>query len=274
MEGQANYAFFPLYPLCARALGHLVGIDPFIPGLVVSNVALVAAGTLLRRLVASQHEAVTSDRMLALLFLYPTSFYFSAFLTEATYLALVVGCFWAASERRWWLSWVIASACEYLSNLRWQPKRVGIEALGGLLPFLALAIHAAFLRRITGDALAFVHVQDAWHRRIGNPLRTLATGLSDDPFPAVYACVVIGLLVWGWRSLRPAELLFTGYSFLLPLSTSLMGIPRMCSTIFPLWLIVAHRTRSERMFRVHLGFLAFVQLVFFVLWVNGFGEMS
>ena len=36
-------------------------------------------------------------------FIYPTSYFLHLAYTEATLLALALGCFWAARQRKWWL---------------------------------------------------------------------------------------------------------------------------------------------------------------------------
>jgi len=289
VEGQANVAFFPLYPTVARFFGEVMGGHPFGAGIVLSNLALVMAGLLLFQMVAAQYDVATAGRALAFLFVFPTSFYFSAFLTEGVYLALVVACFWAAYHHRCWTAWFVAAACaisrppgililvpivyEYMSARRWSFKAVGLDGAGIVLPILALGAHLVFLHRLTNDAFAFIHVQSAWHRRPGDPLSTLVHGLRDDTWPALYACSILGVLLWGCRAMRPSERLFAAYSILVPLSTSVMCMPRLCSTIFPLWIICARRTSVQRTFRASAAGLALAQVVLFVLWVNGFGEL-
>jgi hypothetical protein len=48
----SSVAFFPLYPICLRAVGAMTGAQVTLAGFLVSNTALVGAVILLRRLAA------------------------------------------------------------------------------------------------------------------------------------------------------------------------------------------------------------------------------
>ncbi|MDR7610786.1 MAG: mannosyltransferase family protein, partial [Armatimonadota bacterium] len=99
--GEANYAFFPLYPLLMRALGPVVG-DVYLAGIVVSNLSLVAAAVLLYRLARLDGDELAAERSVKYLVLLPTAFVFSAVLTEALFVALSVAAFLQARRDRWW----------------------------------------------------------------------------------------------------------------------------------------------------------------------------
>jgi len=96
-------AFFPLYPLLARAAGTPVGSSLW-GGVLVSLVALAVALFLLHRLVALEVGERYARPVLLVVALFPTAFFFNAIYTESLFLALSVGAFYFARRERWALA--------------------------------------------------------------------------------------------------------------------------------------------------------------------------
>ena len=71
-------AFFPLYPLLSRAVGSLLGGHWLLGAYVVSNVALVAALTVLHRLTALELSEPAARRTVLYLAVFPTAFFLYA----------------------------------------------------------------------------------------------------------------------------------------------------------------------------------------------------
>ena len=89
--------FFPLYP----PLIGLVGA-PVVTGVLVSLIAFAVALVLFDRLsVLETGSGPVARRAVWLLALFPASLFFSAVYTEALFLALSVGSFYAARQGRW-----------------------------------------------------------------------------------------------------------------------------------------------------------------------------
>ena len=89
--------FFPLYPYLMGVVG-----DPIVTGALLSLVAFAAALILCERLaVLETGSAAIARRSVWLLALFPASLFFSAVYTEALFLALSVGSFFAARQGRW-----------------------------------------------------------------------------------------------------------------------------------------------------------------------------
>ncbi|KXK12285.1 MAG: Mannosyltransferase [Microgenomates bacterium OLB23] len=82
-------AFFPLWPLLINAVHKASGLDMLIVGVILSQVFLLAALLIMSSLLQSVFRFKHPHRFIALLLLYPTSFYFSAVYTEALFLLLV-----------------------------------------------------------------------------------------------------------------------------------------------------------------------------------------
>ncbi len=92
--------FFPLYPLLMRGLGVVIGSD-LIAGVAISLVCFAIALVLLYRLVALELDSERARICVMLIAFCPMAYYFSAVYTESLFLALSVGCVYAARTGRW-----------------------------------------------------------------------------------------------------------------------------------------------------------------------------
>ena len=262
----ANYAFFPLYPLLARWVGWFVG-GSFIGGLVVSNVAFLLACVFLYRLVGLDADAGTARRAVKYLFAAPAAFLFSAMLTESTFLALSVMCFYFARTRRWWavgllgflLALTRAPGALVVIPLLWMYARERGFSLRKVRPdvlWLALLpagllVFMALNEAVTGDALAFNRIQvTAWGHRVQNPLSSLWRNLSSDNsfwrFNAWYLLAVLALTAAFLRRLGVAYVLFLLIAVLPPMSYGVWySMVRYTVVIFPLYVIGARATAGR-----------------------------
>lgn len=262
----ANYAFFPLYPLLARAVGWFAG-GPFIGGLVVSNVAFLVACVFLYRLVALDADISTARRTVRYLFAAPAAFLFSAMLTESTFLALSVMCFYFARTKRWWAVGVLgfllalsrAPGVLVVVPLLWMYgqqrgfslRRARPDVLWLALFPAGLIVFMAVNEALTGDALAFAHIQiTAWGHRLQNPLTSLWQNLAGENsywrFNAWYLLGVLALTVAVVRRLGTPYLLFVLIAVLPPMSYGVWySMVRYTAVIFPLY-IVAGRAMHGR----------------------------
>ena len=263
----ANYAFFPLYPMLCRGVGWLFG-GPFVGGLVVSNASFMAACFFLYRLVRLDDDVGTARRAVKYLFAAPAAFLFSAMLTESVYLALLVMCFYFARTRRWWavgllgfllaltrgpgVLAVIPLAWMYLGQRRFSLRRVRPDvAWLGLLP-AGVGLFMWFNQALTGDALAFAHIQlTGWGHRLHNPLSGLWRAVSGDDvvtsFNGWYMAAVLVLAMAFLRRFGVAYALFVLISLLVPLSYSAPGgsMVRYTAVIFPFYVVAARLTRDR-----------------------------
>jgi len=292
--GQANYAFFPLYPLLSRALGAALHLPVFVAGLIFANACLIWASTILYEIVEHEYGAVAAGRALGFFFVFPSNFLCSAFLSESLYLLLVLLCFDSALKERWLrlalfgflvgltrppaVCLALPLLYEYLKRrdfklraVGWQVVCIASVAIGPLLFML-------FVRHLTGDFGAFFRTQAAWGRRSGNPFAILVRGLlgsdKNQRFSAFCAIALGAVIAASARKVRPSYVLFAGCSLLLPLSSSVGSMPRFSAAIFPVWIALARLVQSRRAVAVVGGCLAATQCVLMVLWVNQFGVMA
>src|SRR3954451_4049739 len=93
-------AFFPLYPLLVRAANTVVGA-PIGPGALVLLLWFAGALVLLHRLTELELGAPAARMTVWAIALFPGAVFFSSVYSEALYLALSVGCLYAARTGRW-----------------------------------------------------------------------------------------------------------------------------------------------------------------------------
>lgn len=97
---QGTVTFFPLYPLLIKAVSSITG-DIFIAGVLVSQVAFLAALGFLYALVRREFDASTAARATFYLAAAPSSIFFLAIYTESLFMALVCATFYFSSRRMW-----------------------------------------------------------------------------------------------------------------------------------------------------------------------------
>lgn len=100
-------AFFPLFPLLERGLAVVVG-DPFVAGLLISNVATLGMFMVLYRLVAEDFGAEHAWRSVLYLAVFPTAFFFAVAYNESLFLFSALLSFYYMRKGYWWLAGLAA----------------------------------------------------------------------------------------------------------------------------------------------------------------------
>ena len=228
--GQRNLAFYPLYPLAIR-LASLSGLSPLAAGILVSNLAFLAALILLHRMVRERFGGDAALRCVLLLSVFPFSFYFSAVYSESLFLLLAVGSLYLAERERWAAASICALLCGatrapgvalapalgllYLDRARYDVRNVRLDALWIGLAALGPFLFYAYLGTQFGDPwLAFkaTRVAGWWQggfslkpiERAVRAMRSLEN-LRTGQFPVVYnlnllaAALSLGALVSVFR---------------------------------------------------------------------------
>ena len=296
-EGGLDAAFFPLYPLLVRAL-----VLPFpsegallVSAYAVSLACFLGALWVLHRLVELELGRPVATASVWLLALFPAAVYFGAPYSESLFLLASVGAFYAARTGRWAWAGALAAAASATRSaglvllvplvmlwLESNPRAGRNLAWLGLAP-IGLAAYALYLGLDHGDALAFLEVQEAWHRDFAGPfvgvwdgavaawdgVRQVVSGSSEtvyferaggDPQAVarinlmlfaflVFAAVAV---VGTFRRLPRAYGAYALAALALPLSfpvdpQPLMSLPRFLAVLFPLfiWLAVVTEGRGR-----------------------------
>jgi len=284
--GIANWAFFPLYPLLIAAIGKLVAASPAAIGAVVSPLLTLGAALASWPLFRGDRRAYYLFAVFLLIG--PFSFYFSILYSESLFLLLTVPAFVALGRRNYIAAgatgallaatrtvgvlFVFAILAEAIIELRKRfigelPRRPDI-VLGLLLAPLGLFAFMVWLYLVTGDALAFAHIQRAWDREIVNPATALWAALTspagqtrDAPLLAVSS--VAGLLLCGvlaWKRQFPAAL-FCALCLVLALTNGVESMLRFVAALAPLGIVLCQLLARWR-WLFWLSLIVFIALDF------------
>jgi hypothetical protein len=180
-------AFFPLYPMLMR-LGIVLGDGPALWGVLISLSATLVALFFVYRIAEDLYDTPAARAATLALAFFPTAFFLNAVYTEALFLALSTGAFWAGRVRRNLLLagflGAFAAATRNLAVILLVPllfewlryrREFGLKGLAGiaLIPAGLLA-YVAFLWGRFGDPLVSARQQgEYWGRELTNPFTTL-----------------------------------------------------------------------------------------------------
>ncbi|MFB3904464.1 MAG: mannosyltransferase family protein [Acidobacteriota bacterium] len=289
---QANYCFFPLYPLLMR----LFAPHYYVGGLLIANFCLMAGSLLLYRLVLLESNRETALRSVKYFYLMPAGFVLSAGFSESLFVALALACFYFARrpEPKWWLvglsgfflcltrpNGIIALfplGFEYLRHCHFQFRRIRSNVLWLMLLPAGIGAYSAYCHRLTGDWLAYVHVRaTGWKHAYQNPFNLIIDNLfsrgPEDQVNAVFTVILIGVIVWAWRrfpfaywswaALNLAVLLVNGQAVM-------NSMFRYAIVIFPLAILLGGLCENRRRDELMSVGLALIQAFLMVFWANGF----
>jgi len=290
--GIANWAFFPLYPLVIGLLARLTLLGPATLGAIVSPLLTLVAGLLSWPLFKGDRRAYLL--FAALLLVGPFSFYFSILYSESLFLCLTVLAFVLLARRNYpaagvagallsatrivGVLFVFSMLAEAYGQHREKGGSLGSfpravlgrpDLIFGML-FAPVGFFAftVLLHRVTGDALAFVHIQRAWDRMLGNPIGYLVTAFTTPGAPgrdegllgvaALAGFALSGVLAFKGRV--PAAL-FCGLILLLSLTNGVESMVRFVAALAPLGIVLCQLLARWRPL-FFLSLLLFVVLDF------------
>lgn len=189
--GQANWAFFPLYPILIKFISTITTLG-YKNSALILNIFLYPWIILLcyRELIIRN---IIVNKFLFILFfaIYPFNIWYSSQYTEALYGFLLIAAILSVRQKRFYL----ASLCcfflalsrptgfllsiplsfwyyfiESNSNINLFDKKNHIAFINSLLIIacsgLGLSLYVLYLFHITGDGFAFAHIQRAWGRHL------------------------------------------------------------------------------------------------------------
>jgi len=288
--GQANYGFFPLYPMLIRGLALLVR-DPYLAGIALSNICLFLACISLYKLARLDSDQDTAVASIRYLLVFPVSFILSGVFTESLFLLLAIMCFYYGKRRRWLLVGIIGFLLaltksvgtlvflpmlyEYAREKDFKLRGVRPDILCLLLIPLGLLVFAGHNYFLTGDCLAFVHVQETgWGHRLTNPLLFLINNLRGNNvllrFEACFTIALLVLLNTFYRRIGFSYWLLAMCAIFLPLATTTISMPRYSLVVFPIYILLAKLARKSWIDQIMTALLCLLQGCLMVFWSNGF----
>jgi Gpi18-like mannosyltransferase len=190
-------AFFPLYPLLEHGLSISLHHNPFITGMLISNLALFGTLLVLYRLVEIEFDRETASKTVLYLSIFPTALFFFTAYNESLFMLFMLLCFYALRRGCWWVAGLFGALAtltrsaglllavpflyEYVRQVlpqaqqAWRERHMGklLKLLAGLpailLIPLALGIYAYYLKQRFNDPLAFSHAQSLWRAGFSAP---------------------------------------------------------------------------------------------------------
>ena len=177
-------AFFPLFPLLERGVAFLTH-DPFIAGLIISNLAGLGMLVVLYRLVQEDFNPEWAFRTVLYFSVFPTAFFFAAAYNESLFLVLTLLSFYHMRRGNWWLAGLfglLASLTrsaglvlflpfcyEYLRQHHFSSKNIRFDSMSSLGIPAGLAIFALYCYYRFHDLLSFSHALVYWDRHLHGP---------------------------------------------------------------------------------------------------------
>jgi Gpi18-like mannosyltransferase len=285
-DSEQRVAFFPLYPLLIRVFSYFFGFE--IAALLVSNISFVFLIIVSYFFIREFFSRKIALRAVSFLIIFPTSFFLSVAYTESLYLLLVISTFYLSYRRKWFfagLTGLLASLCRVNGVLLLIPliyeyfksnRKISLSILSLCLIPLGLLIFMLYLHLVLGDALLFAKAQFLWGRDLSVPgLNVLEYVFKASEFVAFYGWqffsdlffTIFLLILLKWHEKRVTGSLLT-YSLLnsifLLSTSSLMSMPRLLLSSFPIFIVLAMKTDNSRL-RAGLKLLFFVLLYLYSL---------
>jgi hypothetical protein len=188
-------AFWPLYPLLLRAGDAVTDWGVPTVGVLLSNVAFLAALVVLHRLVRAETDEQLASRTVWLLALFPTAVFFSAVYTESLFLLCSAGSIACGRKGKWLAAGTFGALAAATRNtgilvllplgvmlLRDRgssPQRLWRPALALVPIFLGPALFAWHLDQLWGDPLLPIHARKYWGRSTAWPWESVASAIGQ-----------------------------------------------------------------------------------------------
>jgi len=289
VDHMENWAFFPLFPLLIRATAMVSTLPAPVAAIVLGKLLFLGSIYAFILFAGKYRESTPAYYAALIVALSPYAVYgnsgyteplflllsciFFVFLKDRRYLACgLIGMLLSASRVQGVLV-AVSYALVVLPQLRaatWEQRKEMV--LGGLLIPLGMGLFMLHLYRLTGDALAFLHVQKAWGRIFGNPLTVIADGIHKGTIHLDWALMSLGAMLAALLLivLRDTALgVFSLLSVLIPLSSGLQSMPRYIWWQAPLLLLLAQamKWRAIRLVLIPLFIAGLVYM--YLAWMMG-----
>jgi hypothetical protein len=304
LDRQANWAFFPGYPLLVKLFADAASMDYRGAGALLSLLFYLLALFTLWRLLALDFDQATILRTLVLIAFYPFSFSLAGFGPDS--LALFTSCaaFYCARKERWVLAGLLGGVTSgvraqgillllpllylYLSSRSFDWKRIDRRCLGLFLVPTGLVAFMIHLYARTGNAFAFSDIQYTWVNSAAAPFAAIAGALetpriighygwNPEMLSIAFTLSIIPVVVWAQASRRiPLEYtLFAAVQLLVLVSRqSTLGNLRYLLGIFPYFLVLAVWGTSTKVFLFMLAIFTGALGLFLALFASGYHSVS
>lgn len=296
---QANWAFFPLYPMLSSALHRLMAIDVLHAALLVNIILWPVLIYLMYQDLLQRNMQLNPILYTLFMVLFPFNIWYTSQYSEGTFSLLLVCIFMASRQKRMalaalfcclislsrptgFLSVLFITAWSFCYDLYRNRQSLSFTTLSDSLQknlFLisaagfGLSLYVLYLFHITGDGFAFSHIQIAWLRKFNWLPIQIINALPQKHervfvlYLAAASFVLYRMFKQGWK----LESCLMVFILLIATSTKLISVERFVfSNPFVMeFLAVAFATLSVRKQRVGLSCLFILHLIVIRLWFHG-----
>jgi hypothetical protein len=300
-EGAASeHAFFPLYPLLARAVHLATGLGVFRSLLLVSWTALLFALPLFLEEARRRGAPANPWRALPFLLLYPAAFFLQSAYSEAVYLLVALLAFRFVRSRNLAAAVVLAflaGLCrapaaalgpglavawlfeETPAGERMRSRNLAPFVLLGVTPLLGVLSWAFGIGFAKGEPGLYFRVLNGWPERVtgatagpaaffGRLVERTASGeLLRHPgilVPFALVLLLLALAVFQLRAGRPSDAAWMAALVAMPILTGTdAGITRYTLTVFPVTLSLAALLEGKPRLRLAWLLLSTLLLLYY-----------
>lgn len=280
-DGQANYAFYPLYPLVVAFARNLfpAGFTANQVGIYVSNLCIFLASFVSVKL--AQKLSHQDGYFMAFLFFFaPHTMYFTMTYTEAMFILFTVLFFYACHCKKFFLASICAclaaatrivgvflvfslvlflyqaqygnhfcfkNISAFIKNIFLQP----LTLLEILLCPLGVFSYFYFLYHLVGDVWASAHIEVAWHHPYPNLFVALYKNLlspgsgSSSQYWSMWALFGFAMIIYLFYRGYHAYAVFGLLSLVVPFNTDLLAASRYVMGNFAIYMALAEFLRDK-----------------------------
>lgn len=291
-EEKFQYAFFPLYPLLIKAV-YFVTQNYLLASLLISIISSFLAIQLLFDLIRLDFDKKIAERVVFVLLMFPTSFYFLIAYSEGLFFLLTITTFLFARKG----NLLIATTAAALASAT---RPFGLAVVLGLISYiyftkginkknwfvflssLGLVFYSAYLYSKMGDPFYFIQAQTHWHASFSIPgaaiIHTFKKLISPnylvnnfrDFLDFIFVIFGITMVYKVWRRLSIDYAIYSTISLIMPLfSPTIASVPRFLLTIFPIFVMLG-LSKNQYLGIFYQLFSPMLLAIFAVLFINGY----
>jgi len=269
-NGQRDTTFWPLYPVTVRTVKLVVG-NPFVAAFMVSNIAFLVSLILLFRITKRRYGADIGTKVVMLISIWPFSFYFSAYYTEALYLLACVAAFYFGENRRWALAGLCAAAAGatrllgclsmvgltllYLEQIQFKVKGIRSDFCWIFLGLIGPLGFVLFLWLEFGEPFVFYWGRNVPGWAAGVSMASLFNDIGDlfwgriamTEINILFGLLGLAMVIFTWRKVGIAYSVWAIIG-LLAAFFNYVGLGRYVAPIFPVFISGAILLSTEGRF--------------------------
>lgn len=290
---QANWAFFPLFPLLIHLFNFLYS-DTVLNAILFNQLLLFFSGCLLFRYVVYNYGRLIAFYSVALLFFSTENIYFLSVYTESLFLFLtivallllrhqnfflasIVVCLLSATRFIGFLFYFIVLYC-YLKNNEFKItcKNFSYLLFLGVTCSLGIILYMIYLYYHVHDFLAFYHIQSAWGRNdsswTAHPFNSLFLILNSGyQYDRMLLWCSIVLLIFAIKNKKWIELQLLVITILPEIaSKSLISYSRFFMANIAVYILISFYLQRRLFARlIYLFIIIILQFNFIYLWISG-----